>query len=75
MQDVTTQRALQQELVSEKLLHKNEMAKGILHAAEAERKKLGEELHDNINQVLVTIKLYLELGSKACLDKVMGFSV
>ncbi|MET0298648.1 MAG: PAS domain-containing protein [Flavitalea sp.] len=60
MQDVTTQRALQQELVSEKLLHKNEMAKGILHAAEAERKKLGEELHDNINQLLGVVRLYIE---------------
>jgi two-component system sensor histidine kinase UhpB len=60
MQDVTAQRALQQELVSEKLLHKNEMAKGILQAAEAERKKLGEELHDNINQLLGVVRLYIE---------------
>jgi two-component system sensor histidine kinase UhpB len=60
MQDVTIQRALQQQLVSEKLLHKNEMAKGILQAAEAERKKLGEELHDNINQLLGVVRLYIE---------------
>lgn len=60
MQDVTIQRSLQQELVSEKLLHKNEMAKGILQAAEAERKKLGEELHDNINQLLGVVRLYID---------------
>ncbi len=60
MQDVTAQRSLQQELISEKLLHKNEMAKGILHAAEAERKKLGEELHDNINQLLGVVRLYID---------------
>ncbi|HMF72432.1 MAG TPA: PAS domain-containing protein [Flavitalea sp.] len=60
MQDITTQRALQDELISEKLVHKNEMAKGILHAAEAERKKLGEELHDNINQLLGVVRLYIE---------------
>jgi two-component system, NarL family, sensor histidine kinase UhpB len=60
MQDVTSQRALQHELVAEKLLHKNEMAKGILQAAEAERKKLGEELHDNINQLLGVVRLYIE---------------
>jgi signal transduction histidine kinase len=47
-------------LIAEKLLHKNEMAKGILQASEAERKKLGEELHDNINQLLGVVRLYIE---------------
>ena len=67
MQDVTTQRALQQQLISEKLLHKNEMAKGILQVAEAERKKLEKELHDNINQLLGVVRLYIEhaLNNKA----------
>jgi len=73
MQDVTTQRALQQQLVSEKLLHKNEMAKGILQAAEAERKKLGEELHDNINQLLGVVRLYIEhaINNKAEQDTLL----
>ncbi len=60
MQDVTSQRSLQQQLIAEQLLHKNEMARGILHAAEAERKKLGEELHDNINQLLGVVRLYID---------------
>jgi two-component system sensor histidine kinase UhpB len=60
MQDVTEQKSLQQQLINEKVRHKNEMAEGIINAAEAERKKLGEELHDNINQLLGVIRLYIE---------------
>lgn len=60
MQDVTEQRYLQQELIESKVMHKNEMAQGIIQAAESERKKLGEELHDNINQLLGVVRLYIE---------------
>jgi two-component system sensor histidine kinase UhpB len=60
MQDVSEQRALQQELVEEKVRHKNQMALSVINAQEIERKKLGEELHDNINQLLGVVKLYIE---------------
>lgn len=60
MQDVTEQRLLQQQLVDEKVKHRNEMAQNVFSAQEAERKKLGEELHDNINQLLGVVKLYIE---------------
>lgn len=60
MQDVTEQRTLQQQLANEQDRHKNELALGILHAEEGERKKLGEELHDNINQLLGVVKLYVQ---------------
>jgi two-component system, NarL family, sensor histidine kinase UhpB len=60
MQDVTDQRRLQQQLLEEQLRHKNEVAKSVINAQEAERKKLGEELHDNITQLLSVIKLYIE---------------
>lgn len=60
MQDVTEQRNLQQQLLTEQLRHKNEMASSVISAQEAERKKLGEELHDNITQLLSVIKLYIE---------------
>ncbi len=60
MQDVTGQRQLQQKLTEEREKHKNELAQSILQAEEAERKKLGEELHDNINQLLGVVKLYIQ---------------
>ena len=60
MQDVTAQRNLQHKLSEEREQHRNEIAQRILQAEEAERKKLGEELHDNINQMLGVVKLYLQ---------------
>lgn len=60
MQDVTERKSLQRQLAEEQSRHKKEMAQGILQAEEAERKKLGEELHDNINQLLGVVKLYLQ---------------
>ncbi|MFT3824700.1 MAG: PAS domain-containing protein [Chitinophagaceae bacterium] len=59
MQDVTEQRALQQRVAEDEIRHQHEMAVSILQAEEAERKKIAEELHDNINQLLGVVKLYL----------------
>ena len=60
MQDVTEHRSLQQELIDQKVKHTHEMAQCIINAHEAERKKLAEELHDNVNQLLGVVKLYVE---------------
>ena len=60
MQDVSEQRALQNQLIEEKVKHSKEMAQNVINAHEAERKKLAEELHDNINQLLGVVKLYIE---------------
>ena len=60
MQDVTEHRSLQQELIDQKVKHTHEIAQCIINAHEAERKKLAEELHDNVNQLLGVVKLYVE---------------
>lgn len=60
MQDVTEHRLLQQQLVDQKVRHTHEMTQSIINAHEAERKKLAEELHDNVNQLLGVVKLYVE---------------
>jgi signal transduction histidine kinase len=54
------QQALQQQLNEERIVYKNEIALEVFNAQESERKKLGEELHDNINQLLGVVKLYIE---------------
>lgn len=51
---------LQEQLNEHKLQYKNELALEVFNAQEEERKKLGEELHDNINQLLGVVKLYIE---------------
>ena len=60
MQDVTEHRGLQQQLIDQKVKHTHEMTQSIINAHEAERKKLAEELHDNVNQLLGVVKLYVE---------------
>jgi two-component system, NarL family, sensor histidine kinase UhpB len=57
MNDLTKERALQQAIVQEKLEHKNELGKAIILAHETERKNLREELHEDVNQILASVKL------------------
>jgi len=51
------EKLLKQELEKHKLI-----AQAMVDAQEKERAEIGKELHDNINQILSTTKLYLELA-------------
>jgi PAS domain S-box-containing protein len=57
MQNITERKLLEQELEEQR---KQTLA-AVMHAQEEERSQIGRELHDNINQVLTTVKLYQEL--------------
>lgn len=61
LQDITEIKQLREQLVSEKLAHQKEIAESIINAQEKERTFLGNELHDNVNQILTTARLYLEM--------------
>lgn len=58
--DVTDKTLLEKKLERERKRKQKEISEAILAAQEAERADLGKELHDNINQVLTTTRLYLE---------------
>ena len=60
MQDVTPQRQLQEQLFDERIKHEKELSQIILSAQERERRRIALELHDNINQLLTTIKLHID---------------
>jgi two-component system sensor histidine kinase UhpB len=62
MQDVTPQRQLQEQLFDERIKHEKELSQIILSAQERERRRIALELHDNINQLLTTIKLHIDLA-------------
>src|SRR6185437_10771960 len=51
------EKQLKQELDKQK-----QIARAMVDAQEKERAEIGKELHDNINQILSTTKLYLELA-------------
>ncbi|MEP6952390.1 MAG: PAS domain S-box protein [Ginsengibacter sp.] len=60
--DITERVLLETKLVEEKLKKQQEITDAVITAQERERSFLGEELHDNINQILATSKLYLDLA-------------
>jgi PAS domain S-box-containing protein len=58
--DVTRNIELQNELLEEKITHQREIARASVLVQEKERNEIGRELHDNVNQILTSVKLHLE---------------
>lgn len=58
--DMTEKLRLQQKLIEEKVTAQKEVARIIIDTQEKERSVIGKELHDNVNQLLTTAKLYVE---------------
>jgi signal transduction histidine kinase len=46
--------------ILEEKRYQQDLTKQVIAAQEREREEIGRELHDNVNQVLTTVKLYLE---------------
>ncbi len=61
LQDISEIKQLEAKLFREKLKKQKQIAEAILQAQEQERTRIGHELHDNVNQILFTSKLYLDL--------------
>lgn len=59
--DITGRKRMEQILDDEKRHRHQIVTNATIAAQEAERALVGRELHDNINQVLTTVKLYTEL--------------
>lgn len=62
--DITEKIKLQRELFQQQERRQKELSKAEMNAQEKERTKIGEELHDNINQLLATSKLFLGYALK-----------
>lgn len=61
LMDISERKKLQQELLNQQLKMQQLITKTVIDTQESERKKLGLELHDNINQVLASAKLWLDM--------------
>jgi PAS domain S-box-containing protein len=62
--NLTEKILLQKKLVKEKKQKQKEITSAVISAQEKERKMLGSELHDNINQILASALLYLGVSKK-----------
>ena len=61
-QDVTDRKKLEHELLQKELDRQKSISQATIDTQEEERSQIRKELHDNVNQVLTTTKLYLDLS-------------
>lgn len=59
--DITERKRLEKQLEQEQRKRHSQIAAATLKAQEHERSVVSQELHDNVNQVLTTVKLYTEM--------------
>ena len=59
--DITEKKFLQERIDKEAQVWQKKLTSAAITAQEQERTQLGRELHDNVNQMLTTVKLYTEL--------------
>jgi PAS domain S-box-containing protein len=60
--DVTEKLRVEAELIHQRITQQEIITETTMLAQEKEREQLGKELHDNINQILASSKIYLELA-------------
>lgn len=58
--DITLRKRLEEKIIRQKVQQQKEITKAALQVQEKERNFLGSELHDNINQILTSVKLHLK---------------
>jgi PAS domain S-box-containing protein len=57
--DITEKKLLEQELFNQQVDEQRKITRAVADAQEKERAGIGEELHDNVNQLLASSKLFL----------------
>lgn len=61
LQDITGLKELENQLMQEKLQKQREISETVIRVQEKERTRIGHELHDNVNQILSTVKLFMDM--------------
>jgi len=67
-QDITERVVLQNKLSQEREARQREITRAVLMAQEKERAEIGQELHDNLGQVLAIAKMYIQMAKKGNSD-------
>lgn len=55
---------MEQEVMEQKIMEQKRISRAIINTQEKERNYIGRELHDNVNQLLASTRLYLGIASK-----------
>lgn len=67
--DITRQKELEGKVELEKVNRQKELTDAVFEAHENERLDIGRELHDNINQILGAVRLYIGMARKNEADR------
>jgi len=62
IQDITEKKLLEEKVEIEKINKQREITRAVIESQENERSEIGRELHDNVNQLLGTIRLYVDMA-------------
>lgn len=62
--DISELRRLEKERMHSKELEQRKITRAMLSAQERERNSIAQELHDNVNQILVAAMLYMKMAKK-----------
>lgn len=60
LQDISELKELENELADVRLQRQKEISETVIRVQEKERTRIGHELHDNVNQILSTVKLFFD---------------
>jgi PAS domain S-box-containing protein len=61
LQDISDLKELENQLMEIKLQRQKEISETVIRVQEKERTRIGHELHDNVNQILSTVKLFVDM--------------
>lgn len=56
--------AMEKKILTQKVQEQKKVTRAILKAQEKERSHIGRELHDNVNQILVSTKIHLDMAGE-----------
>ncbi len=56
--------AMEKKILEQKIEQQKKISRAIIKAEEAEKNRIGQELHDNINQILAGTRMFLTLAAK-----------
>ena len=62
--DITLKKEMEKLTLQQKIRDQKKITRAVLNAQEKERNRIGQELHDNINQILAGTKLYLAVTAR-----------
>lgn len=65
IKDVSERKRLEKELIDQQIKQQKKITMTALEAQEKERNHIGQELHDNVNQILMSTKLYLDFAMES----------